>query len=331
VTSIVTGSAGFIGRVLIEALLASGEQVVGVDRRPQPGRPGLTVLTADLLDGDPLVLAALREASAVYHLAGCPGVRDDGPDVTWRRHRDNVLAGARVLAAVPARVPLLVASSSSVYGGARDGRPSNETDRLRPVGGYAESKVRLERLCARRHRLGGRVVVVRPFTVAGEGQRPDMALSLWLRAAREGRPLRVLGSPARTRDVTDVRQAAHAMIDLVRAGAQGVVNIGTGHGHTLRDMAAAVAEVLDVDVSFTVEPAAPIEPGASLADTRRLRRLVGWTPRTDLLDVVRRQAAALDGAASRELGSAAPLPGGVALQNDAASSPVRDAPMVGAS
>ncbi|MFF5212364.1 NAD-dependent epimerase/dehydratase family protein [Streptosporangium sp. NPDC000396] len=291
-SSIVTGAAGFIGRMLTRMLVDSGEKVIGIDRVPQPPRPGLTVLTADLLDDDELVRAALEDADAVYHLAGCPGVRDHSPGIVWRRRRDNVLAGARVLATVPRHVPLLVASSSSVYGGARDGRPSHEADAPRPVGGYAESKVLLEQLCAERLQDGGMTTVIRPFTVAGEGQRPDMALSLWLAAAREGRPLRVLGSLDRTRDITDVRQAAQAMIDLAVRGAQGVVNVGTGRGQTLRDLAAAVAEVLDTEVAFTLEPAPDIEPGASLADTRRLRSLIGWSPRTDLRDVVRRQAAA---------------------------------------
>lgn len=282
--SIVTGSAGFIGRILTQTLLDTGHQVIGIDRRPQEAMPGLTVLTADLLDGDDLVTAAFEAADAVYHLAGCPGVRDQSPGVAWRRHRDNVLAGARVLSAVPRGVPLVVASSSSVYGGAHHGRPSHEGDPLAPIGGYAQSKAALERLCARRP-----VTVVRPFTVAGEGQRPDMALALWLEAARHGRPLRVLGSLERTRDVTDVRQAARALIDLT--GVPGVVNVGTGRGHTLRAMADAVAEVTGREVRFAIEPAPPVEPGDSLADTRRLRALIGWVPETDLLDVVRRQEA----------------------------------------
>lgn len=282
--SIVTGSAGFIGRILTQTLLDTGHQVIGIDRRPQEAVPGLTVLTADLLDGDDLVTAAFEAADAVYHLAGCPGVRDQSPGVAWRRHRDNVLAGARVLSAVPRGVPLVVASSSSVYGGAHHGRPSHEGDRLAPIGGYAQSKAALERLCARLP-----VTVVRPFTVAGEGQRPDMALALWLEAARHGRPLRVLGSLERTRDITDVRQAARALIDLT--GVPGVVNVGTGRGHTLRAMADAVAEVSGAEVRFAIEPAPPVEPGDSLADTRRLRSLIGWVPETDLLDVVRRQEA----------------------------------------
>ncbi|MFE3452264.1 NAD-dependent epimerase/dehydratase family protein [Nonomuraea sp. NPDC059194] len=284
-TVVVTGSAGFIGRALTATLLAAGRTVIGVDRVPQPPRPGLTVLTADLLDDDELVRAALEAADAVYHLAGCPGVRDDSPGIAWRRHRDNVLAGARVLAAVPRRVPVVVASSSSVYGGARHGRPSAETDRLRPLGGYARSKARLEALCA-----GRQATIVRPFTVAGEGQRADMALAVWLEAALAGRPLRVLGSLERTRDVTDVRQAARALVDLM--GTRGVVNLGTGRGHSLRSMAAAVAAVTGTEVRLAVEAAPRAEPGDSLADTRRLRSLIGWTPETDLLDVVRRQHAA---------------------------------------
>lgn len=283
-TCVVTGSAGFIGKALTETLLAAGHKVIGIDRIPQPSRPGLTVLTADLLDDDELVRAALEDADAVYHLAGRPGVRDHRPGVEWHRHRDNVLAAARVLAVVPRRVPVVVASSSSVYGGARHGRPSAETDTLRPLGGYARSKARLEALCA-----GRPTTIVRPFTVAGEGQRPDMALSIWLAAAVAGRPLRVLGSPERTRDVTDVRQAARALVDLT--GMPGVVNLGTGRGHTLRAMAAAVATVTGTDVALVVEPASGAEPHDSLADTRRLRSLIGWTPETDLLDVVRRQHA----------------------------------------
>ncbi|MBT2231167.1 NAD(P)-dependent oxidoreductase [Nonomuraea sp. NEAU-A123] len=295
-TSIVTGAAGFIGRALTSVLLSSGSPVVAIDRRPIEERPGLTVITADLLDvfdgSSDAFSTAFSAADEVYHLAGCAGVRDAAPGIAWRRHRDNVLAGARVLALTPPGVPLLVTSSSSVYGGAARGRfsgesgpvrPSVESDPVRPVGGYATSKVALERLCLDRPD----VTIVRPFTVAGEGQRPDMALSVWLRAAEEGRPLRVLGSLDRTRDITDVRQAARAMIELI--GVPGIVNLGTGHGQTLRGMAEAVATVTGASLAFDVVPAPPDEPGDSLADTRRLHSLLGWTPRTDLLDLVRRQ------------------------------------------
>jgi nucleoside-diphosphate-sugar epimerase len=309
VTAVVTGSAGFVGGALVRAFLAAGEPVVGIDRRPHgdlPHRdppyrdvpPGLTVLTADLLDPDEVVTAALRTADVIYHLAGCPGVRDGGPDVHRRRHRDNVLATARVLHAAPPRTPVVVTSSSSVYGGSAGGRPCAERDPLRPRGGYARSKVTVEMLCRSRLRSGGLTTVVRPFTVAGEGQRPDMALAQWIRAARLGRPLRLLGSPDRTRDITDVRDVARVLValgDRGRAGLSGPVNIGTGTGHSLRDIAAAVAAALEMPVRSYVQPADPAEVTDTLADTRRLRRLVGFVPSTDLHALVARQVAAGSG------------------------------------
>lgn len=288
---VVTGSAGFIGQSVLRRLARDGEDVVAVDRRPAAkSLPAVRCLTADLLDADVDVTDALRRAAAVIHLAGCPGVRDEGPDVAVRRARDNVDATARVLGAVPAHVPLVVASSSSVYGGSRDLRPSAEGDPLRPLGGYARSKVAVEALCAERASSGGRTLVVRPFTVAGEGQRPDMALSRWIAATRAGRPVRVFGSTTRRRDVTDVRQVADVLVELARSGASGTVNVGTGVGHTLAALLDAVTVALGTRPAVEVVPAADEEVAATLADTRRLRSLLGWVPHTDLHVLVRRQA-----------------------------------------
>lgn len=292
VATVVTGAAGFIGRMLVREL-AERDAVVAVDRLPQNPVPGVSMLTADLLDKDEAVRDALAGADVVFHLAGCPDVRDLRPDAGEWRYRDNVLATAAVLAAVPLRTPLLVASSSSVYGGTRAGRPCRESNRLRPRGGYARSKALLEHVCEGRRQAGGEILVVRPFTVAGEGQRPGMALSRWIEAARCGRPLRLLGSPERSRDLTDVRQAVAALRDLAGSGAGGTVNLGTGVGHTLAEIVRAVERVLDVEVTTDVVAAHRVEVAHTLADTRLLRRMIGWAPQTDLDDLVARQAAGM--------------------------------------
>jgi nucleoside-diphosphate-sugar epimerase len=300
---VVTGAAGFIGAQLVRRLLAGGHAVVGIDRSPAMPA-GIAALVGDLAQPDDAMRSALGEADAVFHLAGCPGVRDRAPDVAGRRLRDNVIAGEQVLALTPAEVPLVVASSSSVYGGARRGpggadRPCAETDELVPRGGYARSKAVLEQRCAQRLDRGGRIVVLRPFTVAGEGQRPDMALSLWIDAARRGEPLRVLGSPLRRRDVTDVRDVVEACVRAATSGAQGIVNVGTGTGHTLAELAKAVQAAVGSDLPLVVEPVSAVEPPATLADTRRCQALLGFVPVTDLPALVRRQAAAQPGPAAR--------------------------------
>ncbi len=289
--AVVTGAAGFIGCVLVRMLAERGP-VIAIDRRPMAEVDGVTTIQADLLDHPRAVLRALGDAGVVHHLAGCPDVRDPRPDAEQHRYRDNVLATAAVLSAVPPRTPLLVASSSSVYGGTRDGRPSAETDRVRPRGGYARSKLLVERLCDARLQAGGLVGVVRPFTVAGEGQRPGMAVSQWIAAARAGQPLRLLGDPERTRDITDVRDVATALVDLAQRRVCGVVNIGTGVGHTIAQLAAAVSTALGVEPHTVLERAHPAEAVHTLADTRRLRELIGWVPHTDLAALVARQIAA---------------------------------------
>jgi nucleoside-diphosphate-sugar epimerase len=301
VSVVVTGAAGFIGRALTGRLVAHGHRVVAVDRTWQPNTTGVTVLTADLLDRDSLVEVALREAEAVVHLAGCSGVRDNGPDVQARRRRDNVEATRVVTELVPPDVPLLVASSSSVYGGARLGRASRETDPLHPRGGYARSKAGTEQVCARRARGGGHVLVVRPFTVVGEGQRADMALSRWATAAAAGDPLCVFGSLERTRDFTCVREVCRGLTALLESGGSGVVNLGSGAPRTLGEVVAALGRALALDLDVRVEPAAHDEVPDTWADPAQFAALTGFRPHTDLDDVVGRFLAAFAGRPSEPL------------------------------
>ena len=283
---VVTGAAGFLGRALVASLTADGIAVVAVDRRPPPDGPGVTPLRADLLDRRPAVTEALYCADAVFHLAGRPGVRDTGAAADAARTRDNVRATAEVLATVPPGRPLVVISSSSVYGGAA-GRPSRETDPLRPLGAYARSKAAMELLCA-----GRPVAVLRPFTVAGEGQRPDMALARWIAAVRAGRPIRILGSPERARDVTDVRDLVRAARLAAERRVVGPLNVGTGRPRTLAELAGAVCRVLGAPAELVVRPAMAAEPVATWADTTRVDRMLGFVPVTDLDDLVARQARA---------------------------------------
>jgi len=304
---VVTGSSGFIGSHVVDALVSRGERVIGIDRVPAAARPGFEPLVADLVGNDQ-VTDVLRGADSVFHLAGCPGVRDRAPDVARRRWHDNVLATQAVIRATPAATPLVVTSSSSVYGGASSpaGPACREDDPLRPRGGYAQSKAAVEALCAQRLSGGGAVAVARPFTVAGERQRPDMALATWLAAATAGQPIRLLGSPTRTRDVTDVRDVVRALVAMADRGVTGALNVGTGVGHRLDDLVAAVLTVTGAPASLVVVPAAEDEVRHTLADTALIQRRLGFTPRTDLLDVVARQVAAVDGAAAAELAGALP-------------------------
>lgn len=316
---VVTGASGFLGSTLVPTLTKIGHEVIAIDRRaPSFFAPGVSHLTHELSHPNGDVAAALYEADAVIHLAGCPGVRDSAPMVAARRHRDNVLATEAVLRATPLTTPAIVLSSSSVYGGARPCaattslntaslnttpltiRASHEDDVLCARGGYAASKIATEQVCGSRAQAGGHVLVVRPFTVLGEGQRGDMAVARWAHEARDTGSVTVLGDPQRTRDFTDVRDVARVLTALLERGATGTVNLGTGRGQSLAALAGAVSRAVGITPDLHVVPAGEAEVAHTRAHTQRLNSLVGFVPQTDLSDVVARSVANL-GAPSVEI------------------------------
>jgi nucleoside-diphosphate-sugar epimerase len=299
---VVTGASGFIGSALVSRLAGAGLAVTGIDRRPPTAdRLATRHVLADLADPlVPVVRDLLAGADAVVHLAGRAGVRDRTPGVDLARHRDNVLATRRVLAT--ATGPVLAASSSSVYGGWRGGRACQEDDALRPAGGYARSKAAAEVACTTARTEGAVVCVLRPFTVVGPGQRPDMALDHWIRAALERRPVEVFGGLHRSRDVTDVRAVVDAIAQLIDHAASGaalpdVVNLGTGRARSLGELLDAVRRTVGGPLEVRVTSPAADDPDHTLADTTRCAATLGWVPTTDLDDVVAAQLGRLRAAA----------------------------------
>lgn len=152
----------------------------------------------------------------------------------------------------------------------------------------------MEQVCEHRRARDGLVTVVRPFTVAGEGQRSDMAFSLWIEALKRGLPIQILGSETRSRDITDVRDV---VAGLIRAGERRInrtVNLGTGVSHSLLEMATALLDVSGLDGEIVRYPVSPEEADATLADTRVCRELLGFVPTTDLPGLLARQLEAAD-------------------------------------
>ncbi|MGF1646555.1 MAG: NAD-dependent epimerase/dehydratase family protein [Kineosporiaceae bacterium] len=297
---LVTGSAGFLGRHAARALAARGDLVTGVDRRPDAsaarGDRRTRHLVEDLTSPGGRWRAVAAEADAVLHLAARPGVRGAGAELEACRSADILTAAVEVLAAAPPEVPVVVASSSAVYGEAPAGRGSREDDPLRPRGSYGRWKLAVEQACAERAGRGGLVSVARPFTVAGPGQRPDMALSRWLEAVTAGRPVEVLGGLDRSRDISDVTDVVAGLVALVDDGVRHrrscTVNLGAGHPRTHAEVLDAVGRITGRRVAVRLRPAHPDEVAHTRSDPARARRLLGLDPSTDLDDLVRRQLAA---------------------------------------
>src|SRR5438105_13536767 len=146
---LVTGSAGFIGSHLAEALIAAGHDAVGLDCFTDYYDPALKEENARELELVRLDLAEdeldFAGFDGVFHLAGQPGVRSFG-DVFPLYLRRNVLASQRVFAAAArAGVRVVFASSSSVYGAA-ERYPTPEDTPPHPLSPYGITKLACEHL-----------------------------------------------------------------------------------------------------------------------------------------------------------------------------------------
>jgi nucleoside-diphosphate-sugar epimerase len=295
---VVTGCAGFIGSHVTETLLDRGDDVIGIDAftdfYPRPLKERnvgaaradrrFTLIEDDLV-GAPLE-ALVSRAAGVFHLAAQAGVRDSWGDSFSIYARDNLIATQRVFeAAAAARVRVVFASSSSVYGDA-ESYPTHEDARPRPVSPYGVTKLGCEQLAhAYAAGTGLDVVCLRYFSVYGPRQRPDMAFTRIVGSLLEGRPFALLGSGAQVRDFTyvgDIVDASLAAMERAPAGA--VYNVGGGTPTSLVDAIELCERLTGRALVCDRRSAARGDAARTLADTGRIRSEIGWRPRTCLRD-----------------------------------------------
>lgn len=297
---LVTGADGFVGEHLVRALLKGGHEVVGAITRDDP-----TLLTLgpeearsvewrrfDLRDGGSVAsLVSADPPDAVVHLAALSSVRASwtAPVETFEV---NVLGTVRLLDALgrlPAgtdrRVVLLVGSAEAYGVDGTEERPLTEDAPLRPLNPYGASKAAQEAAGWAYARSGGlRVVQTRSFNHAGPGQRPTFVLADWAlqllrrRAIDSDEALRV-GNIEVRRDFLDVRDVADAYISLLETpAAEGVFNVCSGQGHSLRELLAMLCDATGVEVEVEVDPGKlrPGDIGSLVGDPTRLARTTGW-------------------------------------------------------
>jgi len=299
----VTGVGGFVGSHLADALLARGDDVVGVDcftpyydpaakRANVPA--GVRLVEADLRDADlgPLVAGA----GVVFHQAAQPGVRLSWSSGFADYDSHNVLATQRLLEACLAadvRPRVVYASSSSVYGQAPR-YPTSEDDLPRPHSPYGVTKLAAEHLCnLYAANWGLPTVSLRYFTVYGPRQRPDMAMHRLCEAALGGTAFPLYGDGSARRDFTFVADVVAANLAAAEADvAPGtVVNVAGGGDTSMADLIALVGDVAGAPVEVERRPRQPGDVDRTGGAIDRARALLGWSPQVSLEDGVAAQVA----------------------------------------
>ena len=295
IRNLVTGANGFVGRYLVDALLARGEAVVALTRSKAMMRFPAESHTCDLVEGDLGSLLHEVRPTHIYHLAGfsdaAASVRQ--PELA---HRDNVIATERLLDSVRNLVPrprILHVSTGLVYGTPGEGTDFfDETSPVHPETPYAESKIVAELAVERFGRETGlEIVRARPFNHTGPGQSarfaiPSFAQRLGLIAQGVEPPILKTGNLDVERDICDVRDVVAAYLLLVERGTPGdVYNIAAGVSTSMRTIVERMIELSGLRVELRtsedlVRAGEPLRVRVRVG-IDKLRRL-GWMPRFTL-------------------------------------------------
>jgi nucleoside-diphosphate-sugar epimerase len=302
---LVTGCAGFIGSHLVERLLAEGHTVCGIDKlddyygadlkvrnlAASLAHPRFSLEVMDLADASAVraTAAARPPPDVVVHLAAVAGVRLSVTDPA-RYVRANVVATQNVLDAWSRQgVPLVFASSSSVYG--NDSRPPfSETEPCtKPPSPYAATKRSAELLCHVAHQIHGcPITMLRFFTIYGPRQRPDLAIRKFSTAMLRQKEVTIFGDGTMARDfthVTDIVRGIEAAI--AHSGGFEVVNLGNSSPCTVNDLVAKLAAALAVEprVRLVERPAG--EMNVTYANITKANDLWRWRPEMKFDDGLR--------------------------------------------
>ena len=296
--ALVTGTAGFIGSTLADALLARGDTVRGVDCfTPYYDRSAKEANLTDARERSTfeLVEADLRTAEiapllggvdVVFHQAAQPGVRLSWAEGFADYDGHNILATQRLLeAARAAKVQRVVyASSSSVYGNAPT-YPTTEDDLPRPHSPYGVTKLAAEHLCnLYAANWGLPTVSLRYFTVYGPRQRPDMAFHRLIEAGLRGTAFPLFGDGSAVRDFTFVGDVVAANLAAADADcAPGtVVNVAGGGSIAMSDLLVMADELIGEPVTIDRRPPQAGDVARTGGTIERAQRLLGWAPCTSL-------------------------------------------------
>jgi UDP-glucuronate 4-epimerase len=299
---LVTGSAGFIGYHVAQALLDHGARVVGLDNfndyyspalkhdrdRELRRHPNFVSVAADLADLPALeAIFETHRPRKICHLAAQAGVRYSL--INPFAYQKSNLEGFLNLLELAKRFPperLVYASSSSVYAGLTE-MPFSETQRVdTPISLYAATKKANELMAhAYSHLFGIPTVGLRFFTVYGPWGRPDMAMWLFTEAMLKAQPIKVFNYGKMQRDFTyidDIVQGVLAALMAPGLDVYEIINLGNHRAEELQRVIGILESELKLMADQKLLPIQPGDVPATYADIDRARTKLGFKPLTPI-------------------------------------------------
>lgn len=296
---LVTGGAGFIGSHVCSHLLLQGHEVTIIDDfndfyNPEIKRAnikslggGVSLHEGDIRDRD-FVKGALSQGGfdAIIHIAARAGVRPSllNPQL----YIETNITGTHNLLAEAHQNGIgrfLFASSSSVYGLAKQVPFSEDLALPQTLSPYAATKIAGEHLCGNyAHLYGMNVVCLRFFTVYGPGQRPDLAIHKFTDSIYRGKSIPQFGDGTTRRDYTYVDDIVQGVLGALRYEGPkfDIFNLGENQTTTLSELILEIEKALGKKAIIERLPEQQGDMPLTAADITKARSLLGYNPQTKI-------------------------------------------------
>lgn len=301
---LVTGGAGYIGSHVCKALAQAGYEPVCYDSLEFGHEWAVQwgpLEIGRIEDTDFLLTTCRRyQPVAVMHFAAYAYVGESVADPA-RYYLNNVAGTLSLLTAMrQATINKIIFSSSCATYGLPESPRITEHQPQNPINPYGRSKLMIEQILQDYASAYGLIyATLRYFNAAGAD--PDMEIGeehqpethlipLAIQAALSGSPLSIFGTDYPTADGTAIRDYIHvtdlatahvaALIYLEEQQKNIAVNLGTGQGHSIREVMQSVEEVTGKKVPWTAAPRRPGDPPQLVADPSLAQKRLSWHPQT---------------------------------------------------
>lgn len=308
---LVTGGAGYIGSFMVKRLLDDGHTVIVVDSLERGHKEAVdqraSFIEGSLFDEEFVEKFFLeQEFNGVIHFAGYIAV-GESMQIPGLYFRNNIVSALNVLEAMRKnKINNFIFSSTATVYGTPIAIPIGEDHPKDTENPYGESKLMVEKILSWYNKIHNlNYVVLRYFNAAGaaldgsNGEHHDPETHLIpnaIKAALANGTFTLFGNDYKTHDGTGVRDYIH-VLDLVDAhilslqkiakdGGGHTYNVGTGKGHSNKEVIAMVKKVSGVDFQVQAQGRRPGDIDVTIADAAKIHKELGFVPKYSDLETI---------------------------------------------